>query len=98
MHFNEDLPLVLATNASSFGIGVLLSQKHLPTMTSNRLQSWTITLMAYKFEIKYRPTGKHGNADDLFRLPTTTDVEFDNEEECCNVLKISTPNNEKTIQ
>ncbi|KAL7724906.1 hypothetical protein ACLKA6_020042 [Drosophila palustris] len=158
-HFNENLPLILATDASSFGIGVVLSHtqpdgkkrpiafasktldvhqvrysqiqkealsiifgvkkfhqylyrrkfilitdhkplvtifnpsKHLPTMTSNRLQRWAITLMAYNFEIKYRSTAAHGNADALSRLPISSDAKFDKEEACYNVVDISCPIN-----
>ncbi|KAL7724915.1 hypothetical protein ACLKA6_020051 [Drosophila palustris] len=158
-HFNENLPLVLATDASSFGIGVVLSHiqpdgkerpiafasktldvhqvrysqiekealsiifgvkkfhqylygrkfilitdhkplvtifnpsKHLPTMTSNRLQRWAIILMAYNFEIKYRSTAAHGNADALSRLPISSDAKFDKEEACYNVVDISCPIN-----
>ncbi|KAL7725183.1 hypothetical protein ACLKA6_017339 [Drosophila palustris] len=158
-HFNENLPLVLATDASSFGIGVVLSHtqpdgkerpiafasktldvhqvrysqiekealsiifgvkkfhqylygrkfilitdhkplvtifnpsKHLPTMTSNRLQRWAIILMAYNFEIKYRSTAAHGNADALSRLLISSDAKFDKEEACYNVVDISCPIN-----
>ncbi|XP_043063527.1 uncharacterized protein K02A2.6-like [Drosophila ficusphila] len=163
-HFDENLPLVLATDASSFGIGVVLSHlqpdggerpivfasktldkhqvkysqiekeglsiifgvkrfhqylygrkfilitdhkplvtifnpgKHLPLMTSNRLQRWAIILLAYKFDIQYRSTSAHGNADALSRLPVGTDPDFDKEEEACHtVVEVSTPINSELI-
>ncbi|XP_033149641.1 uncharacterized protein K02A2.6-like [Drosophila busckii] len=162
-HFKEDQQLILATDASSFGIGVVLSQKqpdkkerpiafasktldkhqvrysqiekealsiifgvqkfhqylygrkfilitdhkplvtifspskHLPTMTSNRLQRWAIILMAYDFEIRYRSTTAHGNADALSRLPLPTDEEFDKAEACNNIVEISPPINADVI-
>ena len=33
--------------------------------------------MAYTYDIKYKPTDKHGNADGLSRLPAGPDVAFD---------------------
>ncbi|XP_043064398.1 uncharacterized protein K02A2.6-like [Drosophila ficusphila] len=163
-HFDENLPLVLATDASSFGIGVVLSHlqpdggerpivfasktldkhqvkysqiekeglsiifgvkrfhqylygrkfilitdhkplvtifnpgKHLPLMTSNRLQRWAIILLAYNFDIQYRSTSAHGNADALSRLPVGTDPDFDKEEEACHsVVEVSTPINSELI-
>ncbi|XP_043064465.1 uncharacterized protein K02A2.6-like [Drosophila ficusphila] len=163
-HFDENLPLVLATDASSFGIGVVLSHlqpdggerpivfasktldkhqvkysqiekeglsiifgvkrfhqylygrkfilitdhkplvtifnpgKHLPLMTSNRIQRWAIILLAYNFDIQYRSTSAHGNADALSRLPVGTDPDFDKEEEACHtVVEVSTPINSELI-
>nr|XP_043069087.1 uncharacterized protein K02A2.6-like [Drosophila bipectinata] len=164
-HFDENLPLVLATDASSFGIGVVLSHiqddgkerpivfasktldkhqvkysqiekeglsiifgvkrfhqylygrkftlitdhkplvtifnpgKHLPLMTSNRLQRWAIILMAYIFEIQYRSTSAHGNADALSRLPVGMDPDFDREEEACHIeMELSPPINSEIIR
>jgi len=162
-HFNENLPLVFATDAPSFAIGVVLSHihpdgkekpiafasktldvhqvrysqiekealsiifgvkkfhqylygrkfilitdhkplvtifnpsKHLSTMTSNRLQRWAIILMAYNFDIKYRSTTAHGNADAISRLPISSDPLFDKEEECYNIDDTSCPINADII-
>ncbi|KAM8703437.1 hypothetical protein ACLKA7_008112 [Drosophila subpalustris] len=67
-------------------------------MTSNRLQRWAIILMAYNFEIKYRSTAAHGNADALSRLPISSDAKFDKEEACYNVVDISCPINIDIIE
>jgi len=58
-------------------------------MTSNRLQRWGIILLAYNFDIKYRSTTAHGNADALSRLPLSLDPLFDKEEKCFNIVDIS---------
>lgn len=163
-HFQDDLPLLLATDASPFGIGAVISHlypdgserpiafasktldqhqarysqiekeglaiifgvkrfhqylygrkfilitdhkplvsifnpnKHLPTMTAHRLQRWAITLMAYTFEIKYRKTSDHGNADALSRLPAGTDDNFDQEESCFNITFDDFPINAEQIR
>ncbi|XP_050339840.1 uncharacterized protein K02A2.6-like [Bactrocera neohumeralis] len=163
-HFNEQLPITLATDASSFGIGAVLSHiypdgnerpiafasktmdthqlkysqiekeglaivfgvkkfhqylygrkfllitdhkplinifnpsKHLPQMTSHRIQRWAIILMAYQFDIKYRNTHAHGNADALSRLPVSTDIQFDTSEACYNVTHVQLPINANIIR
>ena len=37
-------------------------------MAANRLQRWAIILAVYTYDIQYKPTAKHGNADTLSRL------------------------------
>lgn len=43
--------------------------KGIPETTNSRLQRWALILSAYNFEICYKPTDAHGNADALSRLP-----------------------------
>ena len=43
--------------------------KSIPTLAAARLQRWALLLSAYNYEIKYRPTQNHSNADTLSRLP-----------------------------
>ena len=49
--------------------------KGIPEMSSSRVQRWAVTLSAYEFTVKSRPTGKHGNADvcSRFSLKETDD-------------------------
>ena len=41
----------------------------IPTLAAARLQRWALILAAYSYDIEFRPTGQHGNADGLSRLP-----------------------------
>ena len=38
-------------------------------MASIRMQRWAWTLLAYEYELLYRPGNENGNADGLSRLP-----------------------------
>ena len=38
-------------------------------MASSRMQRWALTLLAYEYELLYRPVNENGNADGLSRLP-----------------------------
>jgi len=53
--------------------------------------------MAYNFDIKYRSTTAHGNADALSRLSISSDPLFDKEEECYNIVDTSCPINADII-
>ena len=50
-----------------------LTKTGLPALAAARLQRWAITLSAYQYDLIFRPTGKHGNADCLSRLPSDDD-------------------------
>ena len=45
--------------------------KGIPPLAAARLQRWAILLSAYKYQIEFRSTTAHGNADYLSRLPLT---------------------------
>ena len=50
-------------------VTILGPKKGIPTLAAARLQRWAILLSAYKYEIQYKSTNDHGNADGLSRLP-----------------------------
>ena len=41
----------------------------IPSLAAARLQRWALILSAYKYQIQFRPTKAHGNANGLSRLP-----------------------------
>ena len=50
------------------------TSKGIPTMAASRLQRWALILMGYNYNIQFRSTGKHANADALSRLPQAETV------------------------
>ena len=48
---------------------ILNPQKGIPSLAAARLQRWAIILSAYRYEIEFKCTQEHGNADGLSRLP-----------------------------
>jgi len=53
------------------------SEKNIPVLTAQRLQRWALLLMAYQYDIRFKPTDQRGNADGLSRLPMGPDERFD---------------------
>jgi hypothetical protein len=51
-------------------------------MASARMQRWALMLMGYRYDVIYRSTLEHGNADCMSRLPVTAK---DMEDEGCQV-------------
>ena len=49
-------------------------------MAVSRLQRWAIILSAYTYNIQYKLTKEHGNADTLSRFPVTNDDCFEKEQ------------------
>ena len=47
-------------------------EKGIPAMTAARMQRYALQLAAHDYEIKYRTSAKHANADGLSRLPMAT--------------------------
>ena len=45
------------------------SKKGVPSLAAARLQRWAIILSAYQYDIRFKPTDAHANADGLSRLP-----------------------------
>jgi hypothetical protein len=46
-------------------------KKGIPTLAALRMQRWSLILMSYNYEIVYRKSEDHANADFLSRMPTT---------------------------
>ena len=57
-------------------LSIFHPQKKIPETTAARLQRWAILLMAYEYEIEYRGSKDHTNADSLSRLPVGPDKTF----------------------
>ena len=52
----------------------IFGPKHgIPTLAAQRLQRWAVILQAHQYDIEYRNTFDHGNADALLRLPLPPD-------------------------
>ena len=50
-------------------LAILGPKKGIPSLAAARLQRWALLLSAYSYNIEYKPTGQHSNADALSRLP-----------------------------
>ena len=48
---------------------ILGPKKGIPSLAAARLQRWAVLLSAYQYDIKFKPTDTHANADGLSRLP-----------------------------
>ena len=59
---------------------ILGPKSGIPEMAASRLQRWAIILSAYTYEIQYKATKEHGNADTLSRFPLKQDEQFENEQ------------------
>ena len=59
---------------------ILGPKKGIPSLAAARLQRWAVILSAYEYDIKYKSTHAHSNADGLSRLPLkTTEASSDKE-------------------
>ena len=61
-------PFTLITDHKPL-LSILGPKKGVPAMAAARLQRWAVLLAAYQYQGEFRPTGEHGNADGLSRLP-----------------------------
>ncbi|UYV64551.1 hypothetical protein LAZ67_3001165, partial [Cordylochernes scorpioides] len=50
-------------------VSILGPKSGIPTLSTSRLQKWAIILSAYTYDIKFKKTQDHGNADLLSRFP-----------------------------
>ncbi|XP_037828856.1 uncharacterized protein K02A2.6-like [Lucilia sericata] len=58
-------------------VSIFNPQKSIPIHSANRIQQWALFLSNYNFDIKYKSTNNHQNADALSRLPLESDTEID---------------------
>ena len=61
-------PFTLVTDHKPL-LAILGSKKNLPTLAAACLQRWALFLLGYRYQLEFRPSGKHCNADGLSRLP-----------------------------
>ncbi|UYV63245.1 hypothetical protein LAZ67_2003535 [Cordylochernes scorpioides] len=57
-------------------VTILGSRSGIPTLSTSRLQRWALILSAYTYDIKFRRTQDHGNADLLSRFPAVARSHF----------------------
>ena len=73
-------------------MAILGSKKNLPTLAAARLQRWALFLLGYRYQLEFRPSGKHCNADGLSHLPRCAQGEEEREVDfgtsACNALQI----------
>ena len=50
-------------------VTILGPKTAVPTLAAARMQRWAVILPAYSYQVEYRPSTEHGNADALSRLP-----------------------------
>ena len=70
-HFHQDLygrKFTLVTDHKPL-MTILGPKKGIPSLAAARLQRWEILLSGYRYEIKFKSTHQHCNADALSKLP-----------------------------
>ena len=67
-------------------LSILSTKANVPTIAAAHMQRWAIFLSAYDYNIEFRGTMKHANADSLSRLPL---IEDDNADTVAAIFTIS---------
>ena len=62
-------------------VTILGSKTGVPPLAAARMQRWSLILAAYQYEIEYRKSAEHANADALSRLVQASLEEQEEEEE-----------------
>ena len=69
-------PFTLVTNHRP--LTTILGPKNgVPSLAAARMQRWSLLLSAYSYNIEFRPTAAHANADGLSRLPLPGETRVD---------------------
>ncbi|XP_045473436.1 uncharacterized protein K02A2.6-like [Harmonia axyridis] len=53
-------------------IQIFSPSKHLPTLSTTRMQHYALFLQTFQYDIKYKNSKEHSNADAMSRLPTNS--------------------------
>ena len=61
-------------------VSLLGPKTGIPTLAAARMQRWALLLSGYQYDIEYRSTHKHANADCLSRLPLNDHVRNEHDE------------------
>ncbi|GFR10231.1 transposon Tf2-6 polyprotein [Trichonephila clavata] len=76
VHYDPSLLLTLASDASPVVckplVAIFGSKRGLPVLAATRLLHYALILQSFEFDIIFRKTIEHGNADFLSRLPKTS--------------------------
>ena len=67
---------------------ILGQKREIPPLAAARLQRWALILAAYQYNIQYKPTKEHGNADGLSRLPLQTEEVVETEATVFNIKRM----------
>ena len=68
---------------------ILGQKREIPPLAAARLQRWALIVAAYQYNIQYKPTKEHGNADGLSRLPLQTEEVVETEATVFNIKVLS---------
>ena len=73
-------------------MAILKPKKGIPSLAAARLQRWAVLLSAYQYEIEFKTTQAHGNADGLSQLPlkSNTSTQNSGESSVFNIAQIET--------
>ena len=67
---------------------ILGPKQGVPPVAPARLQRWAVLLSAYSYDIQFKPTSDHANADDLSRLPLP-EITFEGQSPDATVFNIA---------
>ncbi|CAF3331177.1 unnamed protein product [Rotaria socialis] len=69
-------------------LAIFNPSKGIPVTAANKIQRWALYLMGYNYNIRFKPTRSHANADALSRLPIPDDNSFiDNDSLQVNLIQ-----------